>query len=37
MGDWIVAIIEAVYKFLWGDLITDPAAREEEHFLCHFL
>lgn len=24
MGDWIVAIIEAVYKFLWGDLITIP-------------
>ena len=24
MGDWIVAIIEAVYNFLWGDLITIP-------------
>ena len=24
MGDWIIAVIEAVYHFLWGDLIVIP-------------
>ena len=40
MGDWIIAVIEAVYHFLWGDLICDSPAgrRETSPFLtCNYL